>query len=147
MGALCGKLVRYKTKIALHSTNSSESTDDLVKNHQYHGFPVLCGVELVGYVTRDKLMMTIEALFSNEPMPSPQRQCIFSKRRPGPDDGEFEALSDILEEATLQLRKELPQELVVNMFQKLVSRLLVNPRGVLNSCRTCDTSCLLMKES
>lgn len=33
-------------------------------------------------------------------------------------------LSDALEDSIIQLRKEVPQELVVNMFQKLVCALL-----------------------
>lgn len=95
-------------------------SDNLVKKYKYHGFPVLRGAELVGYVTRDKLMLSIEELFSEEPRPSPERQCSFSDRRPD-EESDFEVLSGLLEEATMQLRKELPQELVVNMFQKLAS--------------------------
>ncbi|KZP21056.1 Cl-channel protein [Athelia psychrophila] len=98
--------------------------DDLVKKHKYHGFPVLHGAELVGYVTRDKLMMAIEGLFSEDPMPSPERQCSFSDQPPG-EEGDFEVLSGLLEAATMQLRKELPQELVVNMFQKLNLRYIM----------------------
>lgn len=92
-----------------------------MKKFDYHGFPVVCGAELVGYITREKLMMTIEGLFSRDPMPSPERQCLFSERRLGQSVDGFEILSGLLEKATLQLRKELPQELVVSMFQKLVS--------------------------
>lgn len=46
------------------------------------------------------------------------RQCTFSS---GPSDEQLN-LSDILEKAVLQLRKEVPQELVVSMFQKLVRK-------------------------
>ena len=38
----------------------------------------------------------------------------------GPHDGDFVDLSPLLEDA-MQLRKEVPLELVVNMFRKLVS--------------------------
>ncbi|KAF7977593.1 hypothetical protein HWV62_3192 [Athelia sp. TMB] len=86
--------------------------DNLVKKFDYHGFPVVRGAELVGYVTRDKLMMTIEGLFSREPTLSPERRCSFSERRPDQNVDDLEILCSLLEEATLQLRKELPQELV-----------------------------------
>lgn len=92
-----------------------------MKKFDYHGFPVVRGAELVGYVTRDKLMMTIEGLFSRDPTPSPERRCSFSEQRHGHNVGELEIMCGLLEEATLQLRKELPQELVVSMFQKLAS--------------------------
>lgn len=98
------------------------SLDSLIKEHTYHGFPVLQDLELIGYVTRDKLMTAIEFLLSRDPAPSPERRCTFSRRRFAAAVGgdSFENMSEVIEEALLQLRKELPQELVVNMFQKLV---------------------------
>lgn len=78
-------------------------------------------------MTRDKLIATTEFLFSQDPAPAPTRRCTFSSRRSGLDS-DLEDLSDVIEEAVLQLRKELPQELVVNMFQKLV-RLLFRALG------------------
>lgn len=95
--------------------------DTMIKEHTFHGFPVLQNLELIGYVTRDKLMTAIEFLLSRDPAPSPERKCTFSRRRFASEGDEFENLSEVIEEALLQLRKELPQELVVNMFQKLVS--------------------------
>jgi len=92
--------------------------NDLVKNYNFHGFPVVRDGELVGYVTRDKLITSLEFLYSREPAPSPTVRCTFSTRG-STTDNHFENLSDVLEEAVLQLRKELPQELIVNMFQKL----------------------------
>lgn len=123
MDVLCETLVCVVWQLHRRPPLISRHThsDDLVKKHKYHGFPVLHGAELVGYVTRDKLMMAIEGLFSEDPMPSPERQCSFSDQPPG-EEGDFEVLSGLLEAATMQLRKELPQELVVNMFQKLASR-------------------------
>lgn len=93
--------------------------DDLVKKHNFHGFPVVHNRELVGYATRDKLMLALESLLDQEPIPPLTRRCTFSSRR-FRSNGGFENLSEVIEEAVLQLRKELPQELVVNMFQKLV---------------------------
>ena len=37
--------------------------------------------------------------------------------------------SDALEDSIIQLRKEVPQELVVNMFQKLVHSISVSPHS------------------
>lgn len=97
--------------------------DSMVKKYTFHGFPVLQNQELVGYVTRDKLMTAIESLLSQDHAPPPERRCTFSRRRFASQGDDFENLSEVIEEALLQLRKELPQELVVNMFQKLVSGL------------------------
>jgi len=92
--------------------------DNLVKKYKFHGFPVVKDVGFIGYVTRDKLMVSIESLLSQEPVPLPTRRCTFlSRQRTTQDD--LEDLSDVVEEAVLQLRKEQPQELVVDMFQKL----------------------------
>jgi chloride channel 3/4/5 len=89
----------------------------LTKKYNFHGFPVVRDAELVGYVTRDKL---IESLFAREPTALSTLRCTFSSRHSATGDN-FENLSDLVEEAILQLRKEQPQELVVDMFQKLVS--------------------------
>lgn len=90
-----------------------------MKKYKFHGFPVVQDEELVGYVTRDKLRTSIKIMYSREPASSPMWRCTFSPRSPTADN-HLENLSDILEVTVLQLRKELPQELVVNMFQKLV---------------------------
>ena len=93
---------------------------DVTKEYNFHGFPVVQDTELVGYVTRDKLRIFIETLFAQESDPLPTQRCTFSSRRSATEDN-LENLSDLLEEAILQLRQEQPQELVVDMFQKLVS--------------------------
>jgi len=92
--------------------------DNLVKKYNFHGFPVVKNVELIGYVTRDKLRMSIELLFCQEPAPSATRRCTFTSQQLAIQE-DLEDLSDAVEEAVLQLRKEQPQELVVDMFQKL----------------------------
>jgi chloride channel 3/4/5 len=102
----------------------------------------------VGYVTRDKLTMSIESLFSQEPALSPTRRCTFSSWRSTTED-DLEDLSDVVEEAVLQLRKEQPQELVVDMFQKLVSAAasLWNVELSVGSNRTSDRFCSRTKEN
>lgn len=49
-----------------------------------------------------------------------QKKCTFSKHRLRVPVEERVDLSSSLEDSVIQLRKEVPQELVVNMFQKLV---------------------------
>ena len=49
---------------------------------------------------------------------SMDKRCTFLPQSQG--DGSMVNLSGLLEEAVLQLRKDVPLELVVNMFQKLV---------------------------
>ena len=51
-----------------------------------------------------------------------RRKCSFSSRH-AESHANLVDLSGSLEESVLQLRKELPVELVVNMFQKLVCSL------------------------
>lgn len=48
-----------------------------------------------------------------------QRKCTFSKDVAAIDP-DFINLSSLLDEAVLQMRKEVPLQLVVNMFQKMV---------------------------
>jgi|ERR1700691_1896457 hypothetical protein len=108
--------------------------DNLVKKYRFHGFPVVKDAEFIGYVTRDKLMMSIDSLFSQEPASSPTRRCTFSSQRLATGD-DLEDLSYVVEEAVLQLRKEQPQELVVEMFQRLVSVLSIKSLyGTSSSC-------------
>ena len=81
-----------------------------------------------------------------------ERHCTFvppSHRQPAEDSGALD-LSGLLEESTLTLRKDVPLELVVDMFQKMVrvnSRLLPRREPLLTRTRTrrlgrtCCTSC------
>lgn len=118
--------------------------DNLTRKYNFHGFPVVRDAELVGYVTRDKL---IESLFAREPATLSTRKCTFSSRRSAAEDN-LENLSNLVEEAMLQLRKEQPQELVVDMFQKLVSvtSYLRDPYLILCWHRTSDRFYSHMKE-
>ena len=54
--------------------------------------------------------------------PSREQRCTFlPPSRADQGDSGMVNLSGLLEEAVLQLRKDVPLELVVNMFQKMVS--------------------------
>ena len=88
---------------------------------------------LLGYVVREKLRSFIgssfcflrcELLTKPTPLAEPHLSERGGATRIGrfrdPQDGGFTDLSPLLED-TMQLRKEVPLELVVNMFRKLVS--------------------------
>jgi chloride channel 3/4/5 len=112
--------------------------DGLLKKHDFHGFPVVHQHDLLGYATRDKLQASlgtsivyIENSFStqlcvgtmlSEDLDSgTARRCIFSTRSSTYASSVDQVnLSETLHEAVIQLRKEVPQELVITMFQKLV---------------------------
>ena len=51
------------------------------------------------------------------------KKVVFVKRE---DDISSVDMSDLVDEAAIQLRKEIPQELVVKMFQQMVSGLSVS---------------------
>ncbi|KAG5639080.1 hypothetical protein H0H81_007024 [Sphagnurus paluster] len=141
---------------------SAKELEALLEKHKYNGFPVVRGKHFVGFATHDKirealgdsiylntksgyLLKTVDAApaddFSNR-----MKKCSFSSR-----DSLLRAdtridLSSSLEEAVLQLRKEVPQELVVNMFQKLnLRRILFTHAGDLTGMTTkTDVVSLLM---
>ncbi|KAI9433558.1 Cl-channel protein [Lactarius indigo] len=79
---------------------------------KYHGFPVVRDGILLGYVAREKLKGFIEPLLSE----SGAATHIGSFT--GAQSSDSADLSPLLEDA-MQLRKEVPLELVVNMFRKL----------------------------
>ncbi|RDX51224.1 hypothetical protein OH76DRAFT_1378993 [Lentinus brumalis] len=92
--------------------------DELVRRHSFRGFPVVYGEQLLGIVMRDKLRACIEGLLAEDS--SMDRRCTFLPPSRADEGGsEMINLSHLLEEAVLQLRKDVPLELVVNMFQKL----------------------------
>ena len=111
----------------------------LLARYQYHGFPIIDKhTEFVGYATRQEL---ISVLGKVSPQSGPEyfpnlllldllqlddsdsdqgKICTFSQNRMRVPAEERIDLSSALEDSIIQLRKEVPQELVVNMFQKLV---------------------------
>ncbi|KAK2463643.1 hypothetical protein APHAL10511_004394 [Amanita phalloides] len=96
----------------------------LLEEHGYHGFPVVRGHRLVGYVTRIGLE---EALISKTS--SDGLKCSFSSRRSRLSKVEWIDLCDTVEQAVIQLRKEVPQELVVSLFQTMNLRQVLFTRG------------------
>ncbi|PPQ79064.1 hypothetical protein CVT26_003969 [Gymnopilus dilepis] len=92
----------------------------LLARHQYHGFPIVDKQdELVGYATRQELLTVLDGLQLDETEEDMQKKCTFSKHRLRVPAEERVDLSNALEDSIIQLRKEVPQELVVSMFQKL----------------------------
>jgi len=105
-----------------------QELDSLLKTYAFRGFPVVSGEQLVGYVTREKLRASIEPLLSEDATSGAQRRCTFVTR-PSASDVNLLNLSPVLEESVLQLRKEVPLELVVSMFQKLNLRHILFTQG------------------
>ncbi|KAJ7918813.1 Cl-channel protein [Mycena leptocephala] len=96
--------------------------DTLLKDHDFHGFPVVRRQDFLGFVTRDKLRLAIAPLLSEDSEKS--KRCVFSQQSSSSAEEQID-LSGLLEEAVLQLRQEVPKELVVNMFQKLNLRQII----------------------
>ena len=66
------------------------------------------------------LIWKVDELIADDP--NMERRCTFlPPSRVDQGDSGMVNLSGLLEEAVLQLRKDVPLELVVNMFQKMVS--------------------------
>ncbi|TFK39947.1 Cl-channel protein [Crucibulum laeve] len=93
--------------------------DNVLTEYDFHGFPVIRRGKLVGYATREKLQAAIEHLLTEDATAERLKLCSFSPSQSLLPWEERIDLSGTLEEAVLQLRKEVPQELVVSMFQKL----------------------------
>jgi len=84
------------------------------KSFDYHGYPVISeNKQVVGYVTRAKLRTAIEPFKSSGVV---NQLFTFIRSEASSDVAD---LSELLDRPGIQLRKETPQELVVNMFQKM----------------------------
>ncbi|KAF9480503.1 Cl-channel protein [Pholiota conissans] len=93
---------------------------DLLANYDFHGFPIMDShTEFVGYATKDELRTVLDRLQLDQNEVDLAKKCTFSQNRLRVAAEERVDLSDALEDSIIQLRKEVPQELVVNMFQKL----------------------------
>ncbi|KIK08951.1 hypothetical protein K443DRAFT_671998 [Laccaria amethystina LaAM-08-1] len=98
----------------------------LLEKHDFHGFPVVDRHnEFVGYATREELQLAISTALLSEEAFTSRRICTFSQNQLRIHADERLDLSETLEQAVIQLRKEVPQELVVKMFQKLNPRQIV----------------------
>jgi len=92
----------------------------LLAKYEFHGFPVIDNHrEFVGYATRQELRTALELLQIDESDLDRHKKCTFSQNRMRLAIDERVDLSGTLEHSIIQLRKEVPQELVVSMFQKL----------------------------
>lgn len=125
--------------VVVHDDALLGELDELARTHAFRGFPVVRGDQLLGFVLRDKLQAAIgalrevvwrdvcsddrpDAIFAENP--AGDRRCTFvPPSQAAEGDSSLLNLSSLLEEAVLQLRKDVPLELVVNMFQKLVRAL------------------------
>ncbi|KAI0923449.1 hypothetical protein AcW1_006407 [Taiwanofungus camphoratus] len=105
-----------------------QDVDQVVRTYRFHGFPVVHGDQLVGYVTRDKLRTCLEPLLAEDLASGSRRKCTFISQ-PNAGDANLINLSHVLEEAVLQLRKDVPLEMVVSMFQKLNLRHILFSQG------------------
>jgi len=92
----------------------------LLTRYEFHGFPVIDNHrEFVGYATRQELIAALERLQIDQSDIDRHKKCTFSQNRMRLAIDERIDLSGTLEHSIIQLRKEVPQELVVSMFQKL----------------------------
>ncbi|KAJ7623517.1 Cl-channel protein [Roridomyces roridus] len=98
--------------------------DALLNQHDFHGYPVTREQEFLGFATRDKLQLVIAPLLAEDVDSGRARRCRFSKGSSFDSETDVD-LSGLLEAAVLQLRPEVPKELVVSMFQKLNLRQII----------------------
>ncbi|KAF9031391.1 Cl-channel protein [Hymenopellis radicata] len=93
--------------------------DNLLTTCHFYGFPVVSQGELMGFVTRDQLKQSIDNVISEQRT----RACVFAPSFISSSASEEHLdFSHVLETSVLHLRKEVPEELVVKMFQKLSLR-------------------------
>ncbi|KAJ7230701.1 Cl-channel protein [Mycena pura] len=109
--------------------------DTLLNDHNFHGFPVVRRQEFLGFVTRDKLRIALAPYLAEENADRLKR-CVFSQRSSTSAEEQID-LSSLIEEAVLQLRPDVPKELVVSMFQKFnLRRIIFTTRGKLTGMVT-----------
>ncbi|KAE9399949.1 Cl-channel protein [Gymnopus androsaceus JB14] len=109
--------------------------ENLTNAHDFRGFPVVRGTELIGLATRDKLLSFIDLHLSPE---TNSKKCRFySQKQSISDEFEYLDLSCCLENSIIHLRKEVPQSLLVRMFQKMnLRQILFTHRGQLDGMMT-----------
>ncbi|KJA14347.1 hypothetical protein HYPSUDRAFT_208768 [Hypholoma sublateritium FD-334 SS-4] len=103
----------------------------LLAAHDFHGFSVIDSHnEFVGYATKQELGTVLERLQLDDTGGDLDKTCTFSAtNRLRVDTLDRVDLSDALEASVIQLQMEVPQELVVNMFQKLNLRQILFTRA------------------
>jgi chloride channel 3/4/5 len=107
----------------------------MVTSHGYYGFPVVDNGMLIGYVTREQLRNAIGRIHSSlRVYPSSAHftgPLLEETQNDGtsgrctlvhhPEGFAGVDLSDIVDTSPMQMRKEMPLELVTSTFQKMVS--------------------------
>ncbi|KIK61661.1 hypothetical protein GYMLUDRAFT_165705 [Collybiopsis luxurians FD-317 M1] len=111
--------------------------ETLTKTRDFRGYPVVKGRDLIGFVTRDKLTSAVvRALDIHLSPETSNKKCRFSSKHFSSSD-EYLDLSRCLENSIISLRKEVPQALVVRMFQKMnLRQILFTNRGQLDGMMT-----------
>ncbi|KAG6891249.1 hypothetical protein C0995_008501 [Termitomyces sp. Mi166 len=138
--------------VVINDELSPGALDALLKKYDFNGFPVVRGTHLVGFATREKIKAVLGELgnnllrvvpnwnadtLSSDDLSDDGRKCFFSSRESVLPEVDRIDFSVSLEEAVLQLRKNVPQELVVNMFQKLnLRQILFSQSGNLTGMAT-----------
>ena len=118
------------------ATSTLGELDGLVTSHGYYGFPVVDNGMLIGYVTREQLrsaiggllhlwtlivdLCTVGPLLEETQNDGSSGRCTFIHR---PEGFAGVDLSEIVDTSPMQMRKEMPLELVTSTFQKMVSPL------------------------
>lgn len=125
--------------MVLHDEEQTTLTalNRFLETHSYHGYPVVRNDKLLGYIVAEKakayigqfsiwMMLLPETedicsapLVAEDASSGVQRPCTFSKLVVASNPDVFD-LSSLLDDTVLQLRKDVPLQLVVNMFQKMV---------------------------
>ena len=107
-----------------------------MQRYNFSGFPVLHEEMFLGFVGREKLRlalglpcptylslliltMSVEQLLGERSPAELAQECSFSSTHAASEPG-FIDLSSLMEVSVLELRTEVPLELVVNMIQKMV---------------------------
>jgi len=109
----------------------------LLQEHSYRGFPVVRGLNLVGYVARAGLEQALSDFSIIGPDSDSDKKCSFSLRDSRLPESERIDLQSTIEKAVLQLRKEVPQEQVVGLFQNMnVRQVLFTRAGTLEGVVT-----------
>ena len=107
-----------------------------MQGHDFNGFPVVQEEMFLGFVGREKLRLALglpyltclspltltiptEQLFSERSLTELTRECTFS-RTYAASEPDLIDLSSLMEVSVLELRTEVPLELVVNMIHKMV---------------------------
>jgi len=105
--------------------------DQLVRSHDFNGFPLVQEEMLLGFVGREKLRLALEQLLSERSLTELARECTFSHTYAASDPGLID-LSSLMEVSVLELRTEVPLELVVNTMQKMnLRQIIFTQRGKL----------------